>query len=73
MVNEQGNVQQLRIGEIDKKIIPDRKTFSRDASNNALQVDDVVRVTNRKSPYYDSKGIIKCITKNVLFLWDNKF
>jgi hypothetical protein len=40
---------------------------------NALQVDDVVKVTNKQSSYYDQKGIIKCMHNNTLFLWDRKF
>lgn len=73
IVSEQGTIKQLRLSEIDKKLIQDKKTMSRDGQGNALQMDDVVRVTNRQSPLYDQKGIVKSITKNVLFLWDRNF
>ena len=47
--------------------------MSRDSKGNALQIDDVVRVTNKNSYNFGKTGIIKNISKNVLFLWDRSF
>jgi transcription elongation factor len=73
IVSEQGSIKLLRLSDIDKKLIQDKKAMSRDGQGNALQLDDVVRVTNRQSSLFDQKGIVKSITKNVLFLWDRNF
>ena len=51
----------------------DKKKLSRDCKNNTLQIDDVVKIVNRMSPYYDQQGTIMNICKNVLFLWNNSY
>ena len=48
-VNDQGNIIKLRQNEIDKKLVPDKKQMTRDSKSNALQIDDVIKVTNKKS------------------------
>ena len=72
-INDQGIRVTLRQSEIDKKLIPDKRTGTRDSSGNTLQIDDVVKVTNKRSQFYDQKGIIKSICKNCIFLWDKSF
>lgn len=73
VVSDNGVISNLRFSDIDKKLVVDKRTIGRDSMGNALQVDDVVRVTNKNCNYYGQKGIVKSISKNVLFLWDRSF
>lgn len=61
VMSEQGKIQELRMNEIDKKLVQDKKTIARDSMGNALQIDDVVNVTNRQSNFFQQKGVIKSI------------
>lgn len=75
VISEQGKISYVAHRQINKKITTDqRKQMSRDSLGFPIQVDNVVKVTNPNSPYYNQKGIIKNMTsKNVLFLWDHRY
>ena len=50
---ESGGITNKMNNKINKKVIIDlRKAISRDAMGNPVQVDNVVSVTNKQSPYY---------------------
>lgn len=73
LVSDQGKLKSIRCNEIDKVMPNDKKSKARDSMGNELQHKDVVRITNRSSPYFDQRGMIYSICKNYLFLWDRKF
>jgi transcription elongation factor len=62
----------VRLTEIDKKLIYNHKAFTRDATGNIIQIDDVVKCSGQQAIYKNKKGIVKNICKNCLFLWDPK-
>ena len=59
VINDQSCITKVRLSEIDKKIVFDRKAFTRDAGGHILLIDDVVKVVD--GYHKGKKGIIKNI------------
>lgn len=57
---------------MERKVAQDKRITTKDALHETLQFDDTVTVTDRNSKYVGYTGIIKAISKQVLFLWDQK-
>jgi transcription elongation factor len=47
VVNENNSIQIVRQNQIDKKIVIDSKTMSRDQMGNSISTNDSVKVTSR--------------------------
>ena len=63
----------LRYSQVDKKVPMNKTRILRDSKGLAIQIDDVVKVTNKASPFYEQTGIIKNMVRHQLFLWSDKF
>lgn len=71
VINNEGDMQNIKISDINKKIDFSRKTTTVDSHRNTLYADNVVRITAGK--YKGRKGVIRYIYKTTLFLWDKEF
>jgi transcription elongation factor len=71
IINDQGEIKNIKITEINKKFERDRKANTIDSQRNTLYPDNVVKLIGGK--YKSRKGVIKYIYKNILFLWDREF
>ena len=71
VINNEGDLQNIKLSDINKKIDFSRKTTTVDSHRNTLYADNVVRMTNGK--YKGRKGVVKYIFKTTLFLWDKEF
>jgi transcription elongation factor len=47
IVGENGTVKVIRLSEIDKKHLVDRKASTRDSKGNAIQLEDAVKMMNK--------------------------
>jgi transcription elongation factor len=71
VLNEHGQVKNIKLSDISKKFEKDRKAFGADYLGNTLSVDNVVKCVEGR--FKGRKGVIKHIYKNTLFLWDREF
>jgi len=71
IIDEQGQIRNLKISEISKKFEKDKKISGYDMSGNTLTSDNVVNVVEGR--YKGKKAVIKHIHKNILFLWSKEF
>ena len=73
VVNDQGRKDNVKISQVDKKLVTDRRRTVHDCLGNGIQMEDTVFVSNKRSPFYNQQGIIKNICRKCLFLWDRAF
>jgi transcription elongation factor len=71
VINNEGDIQNIKISDVNKKVEFTRKTTTVDSHRNTIYADNVVRITQGK--YKGRKGVIRYIHKNTLFLWDKEF
>lgn len=71
VINDQGQLQNVKYSEINKKIDFSKKTTAIDSHRNTIYSENVVRITQGR--FKGKKGVIKFIHKNTLFLWDREF
>lgn len=73
VVTDQGNIANIKIGNVDKKLTTERRRTVHDCLGNAIQMQDTVYVSNRNSQFFNQQGIIRNICRKCLFLWDPAF
>lgn len=71
VINEHGQIKNIKIGEISKKFEKDRKAFANDYMGNTISQENVIKCVEGR--YKGRKGVIKHIFKNFVFLWDKEF
>ena len=70
VVTEKNKIETVRPNQIDKKLVVDRKTTTKDTFGQMIQLEDVIKVSDTKSRFYGYKGIIKSICKACIFLYE---
>lgn len=68
VINDEGEIHNVKIVDINKKIDLGAKASAVDSHRNTLYPDNVIKITAGKNK--GRKGVIKYIYKNTLFLWD---
>lgn len=71
VINDEGAIENVKIGDINKKVESSSKTSAVDSQRNTIYSENVVKIINGK--YKSRKGTIKHIYKNTLFMWDKEF
>ena len=71
VINNEGNIQNVKIQDINKKFQKDNRASCIDSRQNTLHIDNVVKCVSGR--YQARKGAIRFIVKSTLFLWDKEF
>ena len=70
VLNEQNQFETIKISEINKKIVYDKRIMvATDCENNVITRGTIIKIRDKNSPLKGQLGEIRAMHKEILFVW----